>query len=79
MGPHPAVAAIRLAVRRVLHDILTDHSRSTDTLAPSTSRAISYEILHMTPPVAPPATSTGPTPAAYDTAREPSYELPGQA
>ncbi|MDV9172874.1 ATP-binding protein, partial [Streptomyces sp. W16] len=25
MGPHPAVAAIRLAVRRVLHDILTDH------------------------------------------------------
>ncbi len=24
MGPHPAVAAIRLAVRRVLHDILTD-------------------------------------------------------
>ncbi|MCA1221273.1 tRNA lysidine(34) synthetase TilS, partial [Streptomyces sp. 8L] len=26
MGPHPAVAAIRLAVRRVLHDILTDHS-----------------------------------------------------
>ena len=26
MGPHPAVAAIRLAVRRVLHDILNDHS-----------------------------------------------------
>ncbi|GAA2272456.1 tRNA(Ile)-lysidine synthase [Streptomyces ruber] len=25
MGPHPAVAAIRLAVRRVLHDILTEH------------------------------------------------------
>ncbi|GAA3488065.1 MULTISPECIES: tRNA lysidine(34) synthetase TilS [Streptomyces] len=25
MGPHPAVAAIRLAVRRVLHDVLTDH------------------------------------------------------
>ncbi|MFJ5549313.1 tRNA lysidine(34) synthetase TilS [Streptomyces sp. NPDC093225] len=24
MGPHPAVAAIRLAVRRVLHDVLTD-------------------------------------------------------
>ncbi|MGZ0237891.1 ATP-binding protein, partial [Streptomyces sp. CPS1] len=24
MGPHPAVAAIRLAVRRVLHDILND-------------------------------------------------------
>jgi tRNA(Ile)-lysidine synthase len=26
MGPHPAVAAIRLAVRRVLHDILADHA-----------------------------------------------------
>ncbi|MCK7624262.1 tRNA lysidine(34) synthetase TilS [Streptomyces sp. RS10V-4] len=25
MGPHPAVAAIRLAVRRVLHDVLTHH------------------------------------------------------
>ncbi|MET7703551.1 ATP-binding protein, partial [Streptomyces sp. NPDC005485] len=24
MGPHPAVAAIRLAVRRVLHDVLTE-------------------------------------------------------
>ncbi|WP_309500756.1 ATP-binding protein, partial [Streptomyces shenzhenensis] len=31
MGPHPAVAAIRLAVRRVLHDILTDHSRHSPT------------------------------------------------
>ncbi|MDV9201676.1 ATP-binding protein, partial [Streptomyces sp. Wh19] len=30
MGPHPAVAAIRLAVRRVLHDVLTDHIRSAD-------------------------------------------------
>ncbi|MEV6796059.1 tRNA lysidine(34) synthetase TilS [Streptomyces sp. NPDC051320] len=26
MGPHPAVAAIRLAVRRVLHDVLKEHS-----------------------------------------------------
>lgn len=25
MGPHPAVAAIRLAVRRVLHDVLNEH------------------------------------------------------
>src|SRR5215471_10736613 len=25
MGPHPAVAAIRLAVRHVLHDILNEH------------------------------------------------------
>ncbi|PWI11613.1 tRNA lysidine(34) synthetase TilS [Streptomyces sp. NWU339] len=30
MGPHPAVAAIRLAVRRVLHDILDEHSRIPD-------------------------------------------------
>ncbi|MCX2927860.1 tRNA lysidine(34) synthetase TilS [Streptomyces sp. NEAU-W12] len=28
MGPHPAVAAIRLAVRRVLHDILDEHDRN---------------------------------------------------
>ncbi|MFE7457273.1 tRNA lysidine(34) synthetase TilS [Streptomyces sp. NPDC057554] len=27
MGPHPAVAAIRLAVRRVLHDVLTESHR----------------------------------------------------
>ncbi|MEU0985754.1 tRNA lysidine(34) synthetase TilS [Streptomyces sp. NPDC005953] len=26
MGPHPAVAAIRLAVRRVLHDVLNEYS-----------------------------------------------------
>ncbi|WP_405491566.1 tRNA lysidine(34) synthetase TilS [Streptomyces sp. NBC_00096] len=31
MGPHPAVAAIRLAVRRALHDVLTD---LTDRPAP---------------------------------------------
>ncbi|QNE76637.1 tRNA lysidine(34) synthetase TilS [Streptomyces finlayi] len=30
MGPHPAVAAIRLAVRRVLHDVLTEYDRHTD-------------------------------------------------
>ncbi|WP_236243235.1 tRNA lysidine(34) synthetase TilS [Streptomyces sp. CC228A] len=29
MGPHPAVAAIRLAVRRVLHDVLTEHPTAT--------------------------------------------------
>src|SRR6478672_12538876 len=28
MGPHPAVAAIRLAVRRVLHNILNDQTRT---------------------------------------------------
>ncbi|MEW2165489.1 tRNA lysidine(34) synthetase TilS [Streptomyces sp. NPDC007084] len=34
MGPHPAVAAIRLAVRRVLHDILTEHPPAPDTPRP---------------------------------------------
>ncbi|MFJ5227697.1 tRNA lysidine(34) synthetase TilS [Streptomyces sp. NPDC088400] len=37
MGPHPAVAAIRLAVRRVLHDILTGRTETsaTTSLIPS--------------------------------------------
>ncbi|MCX5013189.1 tRNA lysidine(34) synthetase TilS [Streptomyces sp. NBC_00555] len=37
MGPHPAVAAIRLAVRRALHDVLTDltdHPRTPSRRAP---------------------------------------------
>ncbi|MFI8995879.1 tRNA lysidine(34) synthetase TilS [Streptomyces sp. NPDC053542] len=34
MGPHPAVAAIRLAVRRVLHDVLTSHNRRSGPEAP---------------------------------------------
>ncbi|MES4902648.1 MULTISPECIES: tRNA lysidine(34) synthetase TilS [unclassified Streptomyces] len=34
MGPHPAVAAIRLAVRRVLHDVLVDFSTSPPAPAP---------------------------------------------
>ncbi|MFF3288948.1 tRNA lysidine(34) synthetase TilS [Streptomyces sp. NPDC003023] len=35
MGPHPAVAAIRLAVRRVLHDVLTDQTESAARFAHS--------------------------------------------
>ncbi|UYQ63587.1 tRNA lysidine(34) synthetase TilS [Streptomyces peucetius] len=35
MGPHPAVAAIRLAVRRVLHDVLTDHTEQAARFAHS--------------------------------------------
>ncbi|MER6051922.1 tRNA lysidine(34) synthetase TilS [Streptomyces sp. BHT-5-2] len=34
MGPHPAVAAIRLAVRRVLHDVLTHHCAQDRPEAP---------------------------------------------
>ncbi|MGW0790351.1 tRNA lysidine(34) synthetase TilS [Streptomyces sp. NPDC002911] len=30
MGPHPAVAAIRLAVRRVLHDVVAEYNRHTE-------------------------------------------------
>ncbi|WP_432105179.1 tRNA lysidine(34) synthetase TilS [Streptomyces sp. bgisy091] len=30
MGPHPAVAAIRLAVRRVLHDVVAEHNRQIE-------------------------------------------------
>ncbi|MFD9499833.1 tRNA lysidine(34) synthetase TilS [Streptomyces sp. NPDC060035] len=30
MGPHPAVAAIRLAVRRVLHDVVTEYNLHTE-------------------------------------------------
>ncbi|MGW6020970.1 tRNA lysidine(34) synthetase TilS [Streptomyces sp. NPDC055099] len=43
MGPHPAVAAIRLAVRRVLHDVLTDVQRTdaqrADLRRPEAQRA----------------------------------------
>ncbi|MFI6644462.1 tRNA lysidine(34) synthetase TilS [Streptomyces sp. NPDC050504] len=35
MGPHPAVAAIRLAVRRVLHDVLNDNSKNGDGTGPN--------------------------------------------
>ncbi|MFJ1901344.1 MULTISPECIES: tRNA lysidine(34) synthetase TilS [unclassified Streptomyces] len=38
MGPHPAVAAIRLAVRRVLHDVITDFAEQTER-APHAGRA----------------------------------------
>ncbi|MEV7090884.1 tRNA lysidine(34) synthetase TilS [Streptomyces sp. NPDC093085] len=35
MGPHPAVAAIRLAVRRVLHEVLDDHAALLTTTSPA--------------------------------------------
>lgn len=35
MGPHPAVAAIRLAVRRVLHDVLTEQTATEGNPATS--------------------------------------------
>ncbi|TJZ98382.1 tRNA lysidine(34) synthetase TilS [Actinacidiphila oryziradicis] len=39
MGPHPAVAAIRLAVRRVLHHVLDEVALSPDGLSGSPGRA----------------------------------------
>jgi tRNA(Ile)-lysidine synthase len=39
MGPHPAVAAIRLAVRRVLHHVLDEVTLSPDGLSGSPGRA----------------------------------------
>ncbi|GGT37981.1 tRNA lysidine(34) synthetase TilS [Streptomyces purpureus] len=39
MGPHPAVAAIRLAVRRVLHDVLTETTNENRTDAHGTPPA----------------------------------------
>ncbi|MFD8331955.1 tRNA lysidine(34) synthetase TilS [Streptomyces solisilvae] len=53
MGPHPAVAAIRLAVRRVLHDILVAHSASPPAATPSPASA----------PTSPPASSPASAPA----------------
>ncbi|GAA0649592.1 tRNA lysidine(34) synthetase TilS [Streptomyces malaysiensis subsp. malaysiensis] len=53
MGPHPAVAAIRLAVRRVLHDILVAHSASPPAATPSPASA----------PTSPPAPSPASAPA----------------
>ncbi|MFD4971076.1 tRNA lysidine(34) synthetase TilS [Streptomyces sp. NPDC058424] len=38
MGPHPAVAAIRLAVRRVLHDILDEQLSPHPAQAPAPAR-----------------------------------------
>ncbi|TDC70267.1 tRNA lysidine(34) synthetase TilS, partial [Streptomyces hainanensis] len=39
MGPHPSVAAIRLAVRRVLHDILNEADKADDHKADNADKA----------------------------------------
>ncbi|WP_031487463.1 tRNA lysidine(34) synthetase TilS [Streptomyces bicolor] len=76
MGPHPAVAAIRLAVRRVLHDILTEHSRTSDAPAPGSPRATSYGTSPATPPTAPSVTSAATTftTVAYDPTAAAAYD-----
>nr|WP_069813151.1 tRNA lysidine(34) synthetase TilS [Streptomyces sp. TP-A0874] len=61
MGPHPAVAAIRLAVRRVLHDILRD--ASTEPAPPAGAGPA-------VPPTDPPSADTAPLgPSAEPAAR----------
>ncbi|MFE7122016.1 tRNA lysidine(34) synthetase TilS, partial [Streptomyces sp. NPDC057654] len=50
MGPHPAVAAIRLAVRRVLHDVLNDLTGHSVPQASPAPRA----------PLTPPAPGSAP-------------------
>ncbi|QDQ12902.1 tRNA lysidine(34) synthetase TilS [Streptomyces spectabilis] len=52
MGPHPAVAAIRLAVRRVLHDVLTDVAaqRELDSLHAPSVDAHAFPTPHPAPP-----------------------------
>jgi tRNA(Ile)-lysidine synthase len=58
MGPHPAVAAIRLAVRRVLHDILNEQtsqpSYAARTPAPAPYALPGAPLVPPAPPVAPP-------------------------
>jgi tRNA(Ile)-lysidine synthase len=60
MGPHPAVAAIRLAVRRVLHDILNEqtsqpsYAARTPAPAPAPYALPGAPLVPPAPPVAPP-------------------------
>ncbi|SCK24848.1 MULTISPECIES: tRNA lysidine(34) synthetase TilS [unclassified Streptomyces] len=58
MGPHPAVAAIRLAVRRVLHDLLTEH----DLRAPAEDRSAPVTPLNGSQAATAPAPRTDTTP-----------------
>ncbi|MFF4764478.1 tRNA lysidine(34) synthetase TilS [Streptomyces sp. NPDC001292] len=56
MGPHPAVAAIRLAVRRVLHDILDE--QLSPHPAPATAHARPVLLAPQLPGHPPPGAST---------------------
>ncbi|KAA6214776.1 tRNA lysidine(34) synthetase TilS [Streptomyces albofaciens JCM 4342] len=57
MGPHPAVAAIRVAVRRVLHDVLTHHTSQTPAPAHAAQQPVAAG-------PARPAEAPSPSPAA---------------
>ena len=62
MGPHPAVAAIRLAVRRVLHDILNERT-SQPPYAARTPAPAPAPYAPPGAPLAPPAPPAAPPPA----------------
>ena len=70
MGPHPAVAAIRLAVRRTLHDVLSAHVTAApqpalSLPAPESPGAAPLPAPTATPaPLTPPPASPRPRPAA---------------
>ncbi|NEB93009.1 tRNA lysidine(34) synthetase TilS, partial [Streptomyces bauhiniae] len=48
MGPHPAVAAIRLAVRRVLHDIATGQAAEPGSTAHGSGGHGAVAVAHRT-------------------------------
>ena len=85
MGPHPAVAAIRLAVRRVLNDVLTEHAarragaRPRAGVATPAGRAATGPCAPTaapSPDSAPSPESAGPLPGP---AQEPELAAPGPA
>ncbi|MGW0735322.1 tRNA lysidine(34) synthetase TilS [Streptomyces sp. NPDC002851] len=66
MGPHPAVAAIRLAVRRVLHDVLTDLAQEPavrDYAAQAANAVRTAAPLTAPSPSRAPSTAAAPSPA----------------
>ncbi|MGY1437213.1 tRNA lysidine(34) synthetase TilS [Streptomyces reniochalinae] len=64
MGPHPAVAAIRLAVRRTLHDVLSAQGPQGGQVAAAGSAAPAAEPAAPTPTAAVPAASAPAAPRA---------------
>ncbi|WBB64214.1 tRNA lysidine(34) synthetase TilS [Streptomyces sp. WMMC500] len=65
MGPHPAVAAIRLAVRQVLHDVLTEYATAH---LPPAAAASPASAAAPAAPAAATAPATGPAPAGTPSA-----------
>ncbi len=59
MGPHPAVAAIRVAVRRVLHDVLNHHTSQTPAPAHAAQQPVAAGPAPAGAPL-PPAAADGP-------------------